>query len=303
MQIIYTATTGRSGTTSLAHIVNEYGKRCVAEHEPPDLVLRQIGHRAFFRRRGWLGNTSRVAMIGRAFQRRFLVTNEMMGRGKALKWYDSGDEQNLLRLARKRHRRATRFSRFGVDHYLESSQFFIRTFCDQAIRVNPNLGLIKLTRDPLENARSLANRKRSLFDHALPPDRKSNIFRVEDWQSLSPFQIFLVQWVEQQLRFHRFVETHEVQRLFSIRTEELGSAERIKAMFDFFGIEHLPIGHLPTSNTNTRSGYAETKIGKSDTDEFYAVLDLLPSAMLDRIDALKGYKPERAADAHADTAT
>jgi len=68
MQTIFTATLGRNGSQNLIDIFPRFGIACMAEHEPPDLLLRQLGYRPFFRKMGWFDPSSRAAMICRDFQ-------------------------------------------------------------------------------------------------------------------------------------------------------------------------------------------------------------------------------------------
>ena len=178
MQKIFTAAMGRTGTNNLAVLFNKFGQGCIAEHEPPALLLQQLQEQPFFDRYPGLRPKERLAQVGRDLQRRYIVTDEMLGRGRALNWYESGDNDKLLKLVNWRLRRIDRFSKRGYKHYVESSQFFLRTYCYQVHSVIPGVGIIKLIRDPLETARSSANRKKDLFQNNLPPDCSSNLFRI-----------------------------------------------------------------------------------------------------------------------------
>jgi hypothetical protein len=45
MQIIFTATTGRSGTHNLYNLFQRFARNCVAEHGAPDLIRMDVeGH-------------------------------------------------------------------------------------------------------------------------------------------------------------------------------------------------------------------------------------------------------------------
>jgi len=292
MQMIFTAVAGRSGTTSLAYLLNTYGISTICEHEPPDLLLRQLARTQMFRRMNWFTSNPRLLDFGRGFQRRYIVTNEMLGRGKALEYSDKNDTQKLGKLVDKRLARLRRFSRKSFQHYVESSQLFLRTFADETVRRVPDLGIIKLTRDPLKNARSLANRNRPLFQRALPPDRPSNLFRIEKWQQMSAFQLSLVQWIETQLRYQAFVDKNPAQRVFEIATEELSNRDRVAEMFAFFGMEHRPLTDLAPRNTNAEVNLPETSVTEQDVKEYHEVLELLPKELFDRIEYLRGYEPK-----------
>ena len=290
MQLVFTAALGRTGTHNLAQLFQRYGVDCVAEHEPPQLLLQQLGHRPFFARRGWLEERSRLARLGRGLQRRFVVTEELLGRGRALDWYDAGDDERIRALARRRLRRVERFRRAGAKHYVETGQFFLRTFCYALHELVPEMGVIKLTRDPLEAARSLANRGKHPFNNSLPPDRPSNLFRIADWSRLTPFQLYVHLWLETELRWLAFRERAAVSRVFEISTPELSQPERVAALFRRFGIEHRPFGTLAPSNANREP----TRVSTEDVRQFHAVLDLLPAAQRERIAWLRDYRPEAA---------
>jgi len=292
MQKIFTATVGRSGSHNLAVLFNRFGTHCIAEHEPPDLLLRQLGQQAFFRRRGWLGAGSKIAHFGRNSQRKFLVTDEMLGRGSALEWYDQGKTDKLAKLAARKLRRIQRFERRGYQHYVESGQFFLRTHCRALARLIPDLAVIKLTRDPLQAARSLANRNKKPFANSNPPDRPSNLFRLDDWRHLSPFQLYLHLWIETELRYYDFVERHDIERRFEIETPDLLDRDRLTAMFNYFGIAHDEIEPVPPTNANA----TPTLNTESDIADFHRMLEMVPPALLDRIRYLKDFEPQMSAD-------
>jgi len=292
MQKIFTATTGRAGSHNLANLFNRFGKDCIAEHEPPQLLLHQLGRQPLFRALGWFGPQSRTAGLGRDFQRRYTATDELLGRGEALEWYDRGETEKLAALAAQKLQRIELFERKGYRHYIESSQYFIRTHCHAVAALIPDLALIKLTREPLTTAKSYANRKKTLFVQSLAPDRPSNIFRIVDWQGLTPFQLYVHLWLETELRYWEFVERWGVERRFQIETHDLLDASRVTAMFEYFGIAHDEVKALARSNVNP----VPTRVNKTDVAEFHQVLEQMPPALLDRIDYLKDFVPRITGD-------
>ena len=58
-------------------------------------------------------------------------------------------------------------------------------------------------------------------------------------------------------------------------------------MFEYFGIAHDEIGALTRTNANP----VPTRITEADVAEFYQVLEMLPPALLERIEFLKGFDP------------
>lgn len=239
----------------------------------------------------WFSPRSKLTQVGRDIQRRFLVTDEELGRGRAFDWLEQQQHEKLQAVVDRKLRRLKRFERRGYRAYFEVSQFFIKTQADYVAKRAPQLGIIKLTRDPLAAARSLANRNKELFAGGPPPDWRQNVFRIDDWSRLSPFQIYLHRWLETELRHHRFVDRYEIKDVYHLATEELGSPARLAAMFRFFGIDHRSIDDMRPTNTNVASNNLETRPTESDVAEFEQMLNLMPAQLLDQIDYLRSYQP------------
>jgi hypothetical protein len=275
LQLIFTAVSGRSGQASLVRLINAFARDCYAELEPPDLIVR---------RRGRLGSWLET------LQRRYITTHEMLGRGQALRWYDDSLEDRLDHLVRKRMRRIFRLQRSkGFRTYFEVSKFFMRTLHEATLRQAPNLSLLKLTRDPIRNARSFANRTTNFLRDNPLPNAKRVCLRM-DPAALSPFQLYLWSWCEMELRTERFVCKHGL-RCFALRTEEIDVPERVAAMCEFFGIAHGPIQSIGRVNTNAERGLPDTRVQPQDLVEFDSFLDKIPSVLRDEIQYLRDYRP------------
>lgn len=274
--LIFTACTGRCGQFSLVEYLNVFGEACIAEAEPPDLIYPN--HWPFG---NWI----------RHVQRRWIVTNEDLGRGKALRWYDEDRKPPLLDLARKRVKRITRLCRRAeASTYVEASKFFIRSYCDSIAEIRPDIGLILLRRDPLANARSFSNRGKNFrLDGVMPDFRKACL--PMDAGSLSQFQLYLWQWAEIELRCQRFVESQRIQRYYVMPTEDLNSPQRMAALFEFFSIgTKAPIVRLEPKNTNEGGGRERTRVSQSDLDEFDQFFERLPNEVRSRLPALTDYR-------------
>lgn len=274
--VIFTACTGRCGQFSLVAYLNEFGVDCIAEAEPPDLLYP----------RDWpLSNWFRYV------QRRWIVTNEDLGRGKALGWYDNDDYLPLRRLAQKRVNRIQRLCRKKqATTYLEASKFFIRSYCDAAFDLVPEMGILLLRRDPLKNARSFTNRNKDfVLDGVMPYFRKACL--PMDVNRLSRFQLYLWQWVEIELRYQRFLETHDIRRYCEFETEDLNDPERVETLFRFFSIGlKKPLRLLAPQNTNVSVGRCKTLVSSDDLVEFDRFMDMVPFSVLDRIPHLARYR-------------
>jgi len=286
MQVIYTATIGRSGSSFLASAFSRFGKKCMAEHEPPNLLFHRLHQYRFFNERGWFSPERNFTKIGRDLQRRTIAKDERMGRGPALDWYDRGDEERIKRLVVERLARIKRFKRFGFHHYVEASQYFMQTFAGATAQMTPNFGLVKLTRNPLECARSLANRDKNPFANSLPPDRPSNLFRIDDWKHLSIFQLYAHHWIECEARYYDLIARHDISPRFEIWTHELQDPQRLAEMFDCFGIDNRPFDSLAPVNTNRKP----TEVSAEDIREFKELVSLVPSELADRIPTLLPFR-------------
>ncbi|MBT4710157.1 MAG: hypothetical protein HOB82_01340 [Alphaproteobacteria bacterium] len=150
---------------------------------------------------------------------------------------------------------------------------------------------MKLTRDPLQNAKSFVNRGKDPFRISLRPDRHGNIFQLRGWESLSEFQLYVYLWIETELKFADFVANHSVNGIFSIETSQLSDPNRITELFEFFGIEHRSMDGLAATNRAEEHNRPRTTVTPEDVDAFNAVIDLVPPALLDQIEFLKDYTP------------
>lgn len=274
--LIFTACTGRCGQFSLVEYLNVFGKACVAEAEPPDLIYPNH----------WpLGNWLRQV------QRRWIVTDEDLGRGKALLWYDEDRRPPLDDLARRRIGRLSRLCRrVGARTYVEASKFFIRSYCDAIADLRPDVGVVLLRRDPLANARSFGNRGKDFrLDGVMPHFRKACL--QMDAGTLSRFQLYLWQWAEIELRYQRFIESRRITRHYILHTEELNSPQSLTKFFDYFSIAVAkPIGRLEPINTNESTGRERTSVSRADLDEFDQFYERLPADIRAKLPALVRYR-------------
>lgn len=290
MNPVFTVTTGRTGSDFLSATINRYGIGCLAEHEPPALLLRRLGERQFFRRRGWLEPAGRLASLGRNFQRRYLFTDEQLGRGQVFDWIETGKTDELQRATVEwRLRRLAKFRRRGIRHYIECSQFFIRGYARPLLRALPGAGLIRLTRDPLSMARSYANRGKDPFLNMPQPHRRQNRLRLDDWRDLDAFRIYCWIWLETERRYEDLLLAFPDIRRFEIDTTQLSDPEILSQLFACFGIEHQPLVDLAPTNTNIGRRLPATETGPADKQAFFDLLDRLPPALLADLGALRRY--------------
>ena len=84
---IFTVTAGRSGQVSLTEIINTYSLNCHAEVEFPEI-------QTFFK--------GRLGKHEHDFRRKFMETNELLGRGKVLTSFANNNIDYLASIAKKR---------------------------------------------------------------------------------------------------------------------------------------------------------------------------------------------------------
>jgi len=276
MNLIFTAVVGRSGQNSLANILNNYGIGCFAEVEPPDLIYKGKG---------------RFGSVINNFQRKWVVTHELLGRGKAKEWYEKGENEKLNKLAKTKLQRIKRLqNKFNFQTYIELSKFFFRTQCDHIYLNAPTISLIKLTRDPLLNARSFTNRNKDFYLDNVPPRYNQNCLRMNE-EKLTKFQLYLWSWCEIELRYYRFLENHNVKKVYEVKTEDLNKKQKIIDLFSYFKIAHHEITRIDKINTNVQQGFPETIVTEKDVREYEAFINMIPGKQLYKIKYLADYDP------------
>lgn len=257
----FTATTGRTGTQSLVELFQLNLPDCKAEHEPA----------CYPRYFGWLHRRLFPTRLDKLTRRGF---------GHALEWYDQ-DSPRLMRLVRCR---AGRIRRLGCRVYLESSHAFLSSLGESYLREFPDLGLIHLTRTPLEVAVSYCHRNRiptddsrflRVFSHWHPhPDSRQNCLRPPPAR-LNCLQYYLWAWIEAELRFLCFVEKYPSVRHFALDTAELNEVNRITDMFRFFGLEtRSAVPELPPVRNRNRERTLVTEAVRETAHDLLRRLDI-----------------------------
>ena len=273
--LIFTVCTGRCGQHSLGEYLNKYAFNTLAEVEPPNLIYPN--HFPF-------GTTLRN------FQRKWIVSDEMLGRGRALDWYRNGDDAALMRLSMSRQRRIERLcKKHKSQNYFEVSKFFIRSYFNATFETVPSMGVLLLRRDPISNAKSFVNRNKNFtLDNQLP-DEKNVILKMDSYK-LSPFQRYLWQWCEVELRYLYFIKEKNITRHYILNNYELSDPKKINDMLDFFAIGHADSKTIPPPdpiNTNVESGFEKTKITREDFKEFVSFMEMLPASAGDKLPSLE----------------
>lgn len=250
---------GRSGTRFLCGLFRNNAADCTAVHEP-------------YLRRG------RPAMFG-------------------LPIYDHthGHTGELRRAWETKHRGILSYR---TQWYVETNHAFLMSFADLAIESFPDMKLIHVIRNPLNVCASQAERLK-FIDRYLWPMRSYRgrngrwyprwqltgdepIYQHFAGQPLTPFQRFVVQWIELENRAQIFLDRHGKRgECFVLHAPgDLNQADKIAAMFQFLGIE-LRRGHVQLQGQQNRTPGDRRASDDSLLAELRAVVERLPPQYLD----------------------
>jgi len=214
-KVFFTSGSGRSGTTTIVHFFNENIADCIAEHEAAPPEPRNKLHKVY------------QLLTGT-----FMDPFEDKGFRRALQWYDHDDP----RLQQVINRRVTRIQNMPGAVYLEANHSFLQSLCDGLVEKIPELQVIHLTRNPMEVARSFANRP-TVYEHwHVMPNFRKNCLRMES-AILTDFQRHLWAWIEVELRFARFIKKYPQVRFYELEINQLNDAVKMQKMLDFFHLQ------------------------------------------------------------------
>jgi hypothetical protein len=275
-RFIFTVSTGRCGEASFAELVRRHVANAYAAFEEPR--VRPILP-------GVLGD------LERHFRRRFVETDELLGRGHVLRAFVAGDDAFIDAIVSRRLASIRkRLAREGKQIYVDVSKFFARGLHAGFARALPKFGLVLLVRDPIINMRSYLNRNKNFLKDNVRPDAGRNLLRL-DFPSLSGGELYLWAWCEMYLRFLALCESDQVTHSAVIRTEDLGRTECMTAHFRALALEHAPISIIPAMNTNVERGYGPTVVTTADIRTYERFLKRLPAGVIGKIDYFNAYCP------------
>jgi hypothetical protein len=204
-----------------------------------------------------------------------------------------GDSQAIRRLLARKVRCIERCGRAA---YVETSHAFLKSWSDLAPELLSDLKLVHLIRDPLQVARSEANRH-DLIDWLHLPlcsyrggdGRKyfrwsltglEPIFQHFDLARLTRFQWYAVQWIEIENRAMQFLDRFGKQAdcVTLHSPHELNDPQRVGELLDFLGVprRRATIVIRGRHNRNPRP----TVVTDQDRDQFAAVVRNLPASHL-----------------------
>jgi hypothetical protein len=279
-RFIFTVATGRCGQASLSELINRHVKDAYAAFEEPQVrpVLP-----------GGLGD------VERRFRRRFVETDELLGRGRVLRAHTNGDTAYIDRVVAKRLLQIKReMASKEKSVYVDVSKYFARGLHLGYARAIRSFGLVLLVRDPVKNMRSFLNRDKNFFKDNPPTNVPGNLLRL-DSASLSRGELYLWAWCEIYLRYLALRDAGHGAPAIEIRTDDLVNNDRMTEHFRSLDLAFEPLTPVPALNTNVGSGREPTIVSQEDVRTFERFLEKLPVAVIERIDYLRSYKPRAAA--------
>lgn len=271
---IFTVTAGRSGQSSLTHLLNTHVEDCYAAFEEPAPKLHF---------KGFPGD------IERRFRRRFVETHELLGRGKVLSAFENGDEAFLDHIAAKRLKL---IDKKGASIHVDVSKYFARGLHRAFCRACPDLSLVLLTRDPVLNMRSFLNRDKAFTLDNNMPDARSNHLQLHA-DDFEKGELYLWAWCEMYLRYLSLLQEFDIPRSTIIRTEDLNDGARMDYHFDALELPHRPVKRIKPRNTNAEQGKGATVVTEEDIELFERFLRRLPQSTLKKISYFETYDPRK----------
>ncbi len=284
VDLIFTSTTGRSGTAYLANLINSSAINATSEHDP---YPRGYGAPIVWHENG---KHDKLLKLARAKCKR-------LERGKK---YNKILGSPFLRKATGREKTTNKVY-IGINKvlrnyfptveikeiYIESTHAFIKSFGEAMFELVPQLGLIHITRNPLHVAKSFFNRGSvpgPNNPYLLDPRSRKNILRLD--VKMTDFQKCLWYWFESELRHYHYIKEHDVKRVYDIETENLGDIEYVKDMFKYFNIRYDKIVLQVGRNKNKMS----TTITEQDLHEAQCLLEKIPAWVIDIVKKTVSYK-------------
>lgn len=276
-KLIFTSTTGRSGTKYLANIVNNNALNATAEHDP---YPRGYGEPIKWYDEGKTNKLKKLAIkkckrLERGIKGEILLDfpflKNAIGRNQAQSKIYAPPNKIL-----RNYMPSVRIK----DIYLESTHAFIKSFGEEMVRIVDNVEIIHLTRTPLEVAKSFFNRcsiPGPDNPYLLFPGLKKNELKIS--MKMNDFQKCLWYWFECELRHVKFLEEHNIENVYDVDINDLNDIEKVEKLFQSIGIEHTDIELAVGRNKNKK----KSSISKENIRNTKTLLEKIPDEVFDRI--------------------
>jgi hypothetical protein len=223
-QIVFTAGSGRSGTTSLTTFINDNLEDCTAFHEPS---FKATGIRN---------------LLWRVYLQKNISSLDSRGFGNAINWCDDDDRIYNRFIAF----RAKKIREYRGGTYFEGNHAFLKSLWRGMITEFPQLKIIHLVRDPLEVAHSLTNRvlaKSLNYKDAVcgferwnvRPGLKDNVLPDPNLSKPTMFQLYIWAWIEMELRCVRLRRDFPHIPVFDMSLGDFNDEVALSNLLSFLG--------------------------------------------------------------------
>ena len=254
---IFALTSGRSGTATLAEFLKRNAPRYHVVHEPQNNL--------------W---------------------NPGM-QGPAIYDHTTGNLAAVRALLRRK-RRAINWYRAPT--YIETGNAFLKSYWDLAPEFFPQTKVFHLIRDPLQVARSAANRETWAIEHGADRYYRGHDGRRYDWWGLTGlepifshfdlsqitrFQWIFIQWIEIQNRAMEYLQRFDMHaRCLTLHTpQDFNSSQAVAAILDFVGVGQE--GEVSLPGVHNRTPGRETMVGDDELRLCRDVIAALPATYLE----------------------
>jgi len=166
--------------------------------------------------------------------------------------------------------------------YFESSPLFLRCFVEEALELGEEMrlpvGVIHLTRDPLQVARSYNNRNSvpGSLDCVwrLPMEARKNFLKITE--GLTSYQKNLWDWFENEIRFHHYKSKFD--KTYDMYFSDLNNISKLKEMLAFFGMtidQNKLENNLHEGALDKNSNEIKTNVSLEDKKEGGQFIEIL----------------------------
>jgi hypothetical protein len=268
---VFTVTAGRSGQVSLSEIINKYSINCHAEVEHPEI-------QTFFK--------GRLGKYEHNFRRRFIETNELLGRGKVLTSFVDNDINYIASIAKKKETIFNALLKGNSKIYFDVGKHFARGLHLGFDQVLESYSVVLLVRDPMENILSFIRRDKDFYrDNNHPSDLMNQYVFIKD--KYTPVELYAWMWVEIYLRFLSMVKSDKINSYYVLHTQDLNKKEKIMDLFEVLGLKgnFTDFKAIKMNTSNSRGASLST----NERDQFLSFISDLPVKILNKIPILKKY--------------
>ncbi len=246
---IFTVTAGRSGQATLHKILLQHSKSCLSAFEEPQINTIFSGF---------------IGQLEHNFRRKFIETDELLGRGKVLTAYNTNNYQYIKKVVYKRLSKIEKLAEESqYETYFDISKFYARGLYQGFNSILDKFSVILLVRDPLLNMISFLNREKNFFLDNSRPNVEVNLLKL-DFDQVQKGELYLWAWCEMFLRFKKIIKSKNNIRGYVLKSEDLNSPLKVSKMLSFLNVKHSKINHIQRQNTNLNSGFNDTDVGKKD---------------------------------------